>query len=294
MIPYKLLILLSFLTLLACSKNESNTSAKQTEAQFYKEHNQMLADNAKRVETILNDDFAFSGLEYIYVDFGKIYYSFWGHALIRFVGSGKSPNEDITLSFIADFNDYELDNWKAYFGGYEVLSVIKPLSAYMDEYIVGESRKMYRYVLNASQKEREKFLNIIRSWIKDTKKAGPYTFRVNNCSGLIMKSLHQAGISQISNYETYPFDMPIQFYQAGVSVLPPEELSYNKNRVFPQTLYEKLDNPQAYYEVANQYYSSKKLNEYYDYKKRKAKKELDPYIFRFIWWAKKLSTLLNN
>lgn len=278
-----------FLVLLSCSQKEESP---QTEAEFYQEHNQMLRDNAQRVKALFQEDFNFKGLEFIYVDFGKVYYSFWGHALIRFVGSGKNANEDLTLSFIADFNDYNLDNWKAYFGGYEVLTIIKPLSDYMDEYIKGESRQMYRYILLADREEQSKFLEIIRAWIKDTKLAGPYTFRVNNCSGLMMKSLHQAGISPIKDYETYPFDMAYQFYEKNMIILPPLELDYDKNIVLDESLYLPCDNCSSYVEKAKDYFSKKELDKYYNFKEKKSPQSLSIYPVRFTWWAIKLSKLL--
>lgn len=292
MTTLKSLILLFFLLILSCGSNDEN---KQTQAEFTSEHNQMLANNKERVKAILSDDFAFTGLEFIYVDFGKIYYSWWGHALIRFVGSGESPDQDWTLSFIADFNDYELDNLKAYFGGYEVLTIMKPLKDYMDEYIQGESRQMLRYPIVATKENQLKFLNIIRSWIKDTTLAGPYTFRSNNCSGLMMKSLYESGISTIDNYETYPFDMPIQFHQANLVYLPPHELTYSQNAVMDESLYLPCEKDCSEYKrKAGQYYSQEKIDEFYDFDKMKSKKSLDLYLVRLVWWAKKLSALLND
>jgi hypothetical protein len=275
----KALILLMFLS---CSGKDQSQQAKE---KFYREHKEMLKDNKTRSELILKESFSYRGLEFIYVDFGKIYYSFWGHALIRFVGSGKTPLDDLTLSFIADFNDYNLDNWKAYFGGYEVLPELKPLRDYMDEYIKGESREMHRYIFQTTQDQRDDFLKLIRSWVKDNKKPGPYTFRKNNCSGLIMKALYEAKISPIKDIETYPFDMPIQFHQAKLIKLPKIDLTFGPQVTLPQSLYEKCEKRDCslYYKNADKFFPNQKLKE---------KKELRPYIFRLFWWAKKLITLL--
>lgn len=286
----KCLILLVVILLASCS----DKSAKpQSKTEFFEEHNKMLQENKERVQAILSDDFQFQGLEFIYVDFGKVYYSWWGHALIRFVGSGATPNEDWTLSFIADFNDYELDNLKAYFGGYEVLTVMKPLRDYMDEYIKGESREMLRYPIVATREQELKFLLIIRDWIKDAKKAGAYTFRQNNCSGLMMKALYKSGISSIEDFETYPFDMPIQFHMDNIIYLPPLKLTYEDNQNLDGSLYRPCQKDCHYYsKMAENYYPKKQIEKYYDFKKQKTNMSLDFYLVRLFWWAKKLTKLL--
>jgi len=275
----------------SCSAKDQSKSAI---AEFEKNHRAMLLENESRTNLILKDSFSFQGLELIYVGMGKKYYSYWGHALIRFVGSSENPNEDLTLSFIADFNDYNLDNIKAYFGGYDVLTIIKPLSKYMEEYIQEESREMRRYIIQSTQEQRDKFLSVIRHWIIDSRLAGPYTFRSNNCSGLIMKSLERSGISKISNYETYPFDMPFQFYEDEVIKLPPIKLSYKSNPRLNPLLYQECQSLdcEKYYDIATKFYKKEELDSYYDYGKMRHKKELSLYPIRFFKWAYQLIMLL--
>ena len=278
----KLAKLLLLLVVISCSGKDQSKAAKDA---FYNEHNQMLFENKERSKLILKQDFEYRGLEFIYVDFGKIYYSFWGHGLVRFVGSGKTPLEDLTLSFIADFNDYNLDNMKAYFGGYDVLPELKPLKTYMDEYIKDESRFMHRYILQTTVEQRHKFLKLIQDWVRDNKKPGTYTFRENNCSGLIMKALNFSGISPIEDIETYPFDMPILFYEAKMMRLPHLNLNYENQIMLPQVLYEKCEKSDCtkYDQVAKEFFPNKEIP---------VKKELEPFVVRVFWWAKKLMTLL--
>lgn len=277
--PVKLLILLM---VISCSGKDQSKAAKDS---FYQEHNQMLFENKERSKLILEDDFEYRGLEFIYVDFGKIYYSFWGHGLVRFVGSGKTPLEDLTLSFIADFNDYNLDNMKAYFGGYDVLPELKPLKTYMDEYIKEESRFMHRYILQTTVEQRDRLLKLIQDWVRDNKKPGTYTFRENNCSGLIMKALNLSDISPIEDIETYPFDMPIQFYQAKMVRLPHLNLGYENQVNLPQELYEKCKKRDCrdYDQLGKEFFPKSNIP---------VKKDLEPFVVRVFWWAKKLITLL--
>lgn len=183
---YCFLLLNTFL--IGCSKKND----EKTILEKRKNHQSFLARNRTRAQIVLKKDFNFYGIEIIYVQPGESYYQWFGHSLIRFVGSGKSPLEDITISFIADFNDDELDPIKAYYGGYEVLPVIKKWSGTIQEYIVTENRYIDRFIFLSTESQRNIILEELRDWIKDPKVPGTYSFRRNGCTALLLKLLAKA------------------------------------------------------------------------------------------------------
>ncbi len=218
---FKLLAFVICLILGCISCNSKSEQDKIKEKKFYSKHNQFLANNALRAKTILAEDFKFDGIEFLYVDLGPIYYSWWGHTVIRFVNSGLTPEEDLTVDFIADFNDYNLDNIKAYFGGYEVLPQVRQLKDLVQDYVVDEKRYLARYILPTNEKIKAELLRILRDWIQNPKNAGDYTFRKNNCSGILLKWLHQSGFELSDDYTYFPFDVPNELLIKKIARTPP-------------------------------------------------------------------------
>ncbi|MAE57753.1 MAG: hypothetical protein CME69_02670 [Halobacteriovorax sp.] len=178
-----------FILFTACSNSKSpELIAKEKEA-FLKEHNNFLRDIRKQSDYILSDKFNFDGIEVVYVQSGELYYQWFGHVFIRFVGSGENFSEDLGVSFIADFNDFNLDNLKAYYGGYTVLPVVDRWKNYVRDYTVKEKRYMDRYIIPMSKSEQEKVKQGLKSWIKDPSLPGTYSFRRNSCTALLLKLL---------------------------------------------------------------------------------------------------------
>lgn len=168
----------------------NNTFANK--AEFEKNHQNYLDGVREKSQLILNEDFNFTGIEVVYVQTGKAYYSWLGHILLRFVGSGETPEKDLGVSFVADFNDYELDNLKAYYGGYQVLPVVDRWENYVSDYFKKENRYLDRFEYLSNEKTREKIKETLRSWIRNPDLAGTYSFRRNSCTALLIKLLASA------------------------------------------------------------------------------------------------------
>src|SRR5687768_3594837 len=47
---------------------------------------------------VLNEPVPFNRIELVHVGPGANYYSWWGHLLLRLVGSGATPDDDLTVS----------------------------------------------------------------------------------------------------------------------------------------------------------------------------------------------------
>lgn len=193
----------------------SNKTAEYQE--WAKKHERELALNRNYQSMVLDDRFKFERLELIEVSPGEKYYSWWGHILLHFVGSGPTADEDLVLSFLADFNDHPVDKWKASFGGYEVMPKLSMLKEYKEEYIKLESREMKSYVLLTNTEQQKNLLNILREWIKNPKKPGGYSFFYNNCVSLLNKLLYEAKIlDEPGIYGYWPKYVPGQYAKAGL------------------------------------------------------------------------------
>ena len=162
------------------------------------------------VDYLNNPAFKFDGLELIEVGPGEAYYSRWGHLLLRFKGSGATPEEDLTMGFLADFSDHPYSRYKSIFGGYEVLPKLDQLKNFQASYQSVEKRTMNFYPLTASDENRNKVLDILRTWIKNPALPGTYTFFFNNCVGLMNKLLFQSGIftQEIVDKGYFPYEVP--------------------------------------------------------------------------------------
>lgn len=179
----------------SCAKERPNGPQVQ---KFKRDHKLMLEENERMSRQILNSNFTFHGLEVVNVEPGETYYSWFGHIFLRFVGSGNTPEQDLAVSFIGDFNDFELDITKAYFGGYRVLPVIKTFKDFVSDYTVKEERYMERFALAAGRDQRNNIKHTLRRWIKNPGLPGPYSFRRNSCVRLLLKLL-ASGIGPIDS-----------------------------------------------------------------------------------------------
>lgn len=235
----KISFLILFLSLSSCK--ESNVS-DPIQDDFNQTHSQFLKENKKRAEKVLSNGFHYSGIEVIYVQSGESYYSWFGHVLLKFVGSAKNPKDDISISFIGDFNEVSMDIKKAYFGGYKTLIVIKKFREFIDEYTQKEGRYIERHIIPTSTEERSKILSVLRSWIKRPELAGDYAFRRNGCTALILKLLAKA-IPEISPTQiAFPIEV-IDYLKSR------ERISYSFEKITKRNYLEKSNqtlNEQSY------------------------------------------------
>jgi hypothetical protein len=183
------------------------------------QHEAQARYQATMEEIFLSPDFHFRALELIEVGPGAAYHSSWGHLLLRFVGSGKSSDEDLTLSFLADFNDFPVNRYKASFGGYTVLPKLDYLKSYHQEYSLNENRYMRGYALNTSEYQNRKLNSVLKSWIKDKSLPGTYTFILNNCVGVMNKLFVESEILTgeiLDGRRRYPEDIPSILLKKGI------------------------------------------------------------------------------
>jgi len=147
------------------------------------------------MKTILGQShFQYDQLDLIVVGPGKMYYSWFGHILLKFNNSNNNPDKDITLSFLGKF---PLDNYnilRAGFGGYEVLPKLETFSATKDEYFHLEKRYLQHFELKSTLSQNKLLVSILLQWLDNPHLAGTYSFFSNNCLTLIIKLLKEATI----------------------------------------------------------------------------------------------------
>jgi len=139
--------------------------------------------------------------------------------MLRFKGSSQTndPDLDLVLSFLADFNDFPVNNIKASTGGYVVLPKIGTVKQYKDEYEKNEKRTIKFHPVIATKKEERKLLDILRFWIVNPKSIGGYSFFYRNCVSLMVQLLHESQIlKQGGIYGYWPKYVPAQFDREGI------------------------------------------------------------------------------
>ncbi|GAB4015408.1 MAG: hypothetical protein Fur0010_14410 [Bdellovibrio sp.] len=180
------------------------------------ERNLMLEKQKLMTVEILSENFKYQDLELIYIGPGKPYFSWWGHLLLRFVGSGTSPEMDFALGFVADFNDFPLDKYKGLFGGYTVLPKIDTIKNFHHEYAEVSAREFVRYQLKSTQLQRDKLLGNLKEWLRDPSLPGSYSFAQNNCVGLMAKLMVQSNFEQLQDYGYFPKTFILDLQNKGL------------------------------------------------------------------------------
>lgn len=194
---FRLQIILSLITLLFLfSLTAPIQDHSSSEYHIWlKEHQNELARSREKQKLFFTNNFKFDRLEVIIVSPGEKYYSWWGHVLLHLVGSNKlKPDDDLVISFLADFNDFPLNKIKAGFGGYDVLVKTDTLSQFIKDYSDKEHRTMNYYPLISTNEQNTKLLSVLRKWIQNPKVPGFYTFFYKNCVGLMNHLLYEATI----------------------------------------------------------------------------------------------------
>ncbi|MFA6236576.1 MAG: DUF4105 domain-containing protein [Bacteriovorax sp.] len=185
---------------------------------WLKVHQDEIVRSQKKQKILLEKDFKFNGLEIIIVSEGEKYYSWWGHILLRLVGSGNdNPDEDLVISFLADFNDFPLNKLKAGLGGYEVMVKTDTLAQYKKEYMEKEHRTMSYSTLISTAEQNSRLLSTIRTWILNPKTPGLYSFFFKNCVGLMNHLLYEARIlKQTGFYGYFPKYVISSYKNSGI------------------------------------------------------------------------------
>ncbi len=173
----------------------SDATAK-CEAQWLENFN-----NIKQLLTLEN----YTGLELWVADVKGMLESSWGHAQLRFVGSGKAPYSDLVISFAANVEakDMQFFNLPVYFkgmvGSYRVFPFVRKTRDFWDEYNKGEGRPIYRHIIPTNRELRRKLLLTLKNWIELTQtdvNRSPlksYKFTSKNCVTVIMELLEESG-----------------------------------------------------------------------------------------------------
>jgi hypothetical protein len=183
-----------------------------------KKHEEELYKIISFQQKILDPHFTFKSLELVVVDPGEKYFSRWGHLMILMKGTHvENPHQDFALSFLADFNDFPVSDLKASFGGYVVQARINSIESYELDYTQKEGRKMNFYPLSSTKEQNERFLTILRSWIRRPDLPGGYSFFYNNCVSLLVKILKESGIiKEWGLYGYWPKYVALHFQKEGL------------------------------------------------------------------------------
>ena len=218
------LILIMLLTWGVVSRMDHDYQAGQSYEEWQKKY---LAEDAyykKMSAKILQNDFTFNSVEFVFVGPGAKYFSRWGHVFIRFVGSHPTnKNEDLTLSFLVDANEYNVDNWKGFFGGkYRIYPLINLISDHINHYVNEEHRFLKFYKVNINEKIKSLMIENLRKYILNRDILGSWSFYNNNCTNLLNRYFKESGILS-----------PIE---EKVGALYPVEIieNYQKNNILSQ------------------------------------------------------------
>jgi len=214
-----LVLSMTLIGFLARQKMDSDYTQGQTReewlAEYQKEDNYYLEMAAQ----IMDPAFDFTSLELIEIGEGPRYFSKWGHIFLRFVGSRENLKSDLTVSFLVDANDYEVDNWKGFFGGkYAIYPLIKPMRVHIHDYIETEKRTMTRYPVSINEEQKQKLKDILRAWIKDRSLMGTWAFYDNNCTNLLNRYLFEAGlfVHPLTESNITPVELLEHFRREGI------------------------------------------------------------------------------
>lgn len=208
-----------FVSLAALIKGPTQDRTSKEYFSWKAKHDEELKINHDHQLKILDPLFRFDHLEIVEVAAGKKYYSLWGHMMLRFKGSSQTddPDLDLVLSFLADFNDFPVNNFKASTGGYIVLPKIGSVKQYKDEYEKGEGRTIKFHTIIATKEEEKKLLELLRLWIVKPETPGGYSFFYRNCVSLMVQLLHEALIlKQNGIYGYWPKYVPAQLEAEGI------------------------------------------------------------------------------
>ncbi|MGH1467744.1 MAG: DUF4105 domain-containing protein [Bdellovibrionales bacterium] len=119
--------------------------------------------------------------------------SVFGHAGIRFVGSGSEPWNDVVVSLEQLTVDMDKLFTNGLSGGYEVTPRVYTLIEYTNTYQTLEGRQLGRVILPSTAEQRAKLVDVLLSIFEIPDLFGDYKFIGNNCSTVLLKVLKTAG-----------------------------------------------------------------------------------------------------
>jgi hypothetical protein len=213
---FRIFITLIVVVLIYAGVNPKKDTSSEAYLKWNDKHQAELNLNHSLQLLILNETFQFSEIELIEITPGQKYFSLWGHVMLRLKGSGgDDPQKDLAVSFLADFNDFPVNDLKASFGGYVVQAKLGTIEQFEKDYVQNEGRKMFYHVIKTDQKRRDLFLKILRDWIREPHLPGGYSFFYNNCVSLLVKLLSEAQIVEPGLYGYWPKYVPYLFKKAG-------------------------------------------------------------------------------
>jgi hypothetical protein len=123
----------------------------------------------------------------------KVFYSRFGHAMLRFVKADGDFATDSVLSLLANEDVNQIKWSKGLLGGYGILPFISSMGEFWEEYVKIEKRPLRRYILVSSPEQRIQLIKTIKAWSENPKLAGDYTFLKNNCVGALSLLLERSG-----------------------------------------------------------------------------------------------------
>jgi len=131
------------------------------------------------------------GIELVIADKGQAAGSQWGHALLHFVDNDKDPFNNIVMGFVAEVDDEKLSTFKGITGGYKVMTELKTLGEYWNQYVALEERALNRYVIPTSGNSRKELIKVTEEFFKNRERLGNYFFLGNNCATVMFDFLSQ-------------------------------------------------------------------------------------------------------
>lgn len=218
----KYILILFTILFFSCQKSSSQDIEDKKQQKLH-DNQLLLNENAIVQADIDKRSLRIEAIEMVYVSTGSAYYSWLGHALLRLVGSGKTPEDDWTISFLPLFDTPTTDNIKAYYGGYSIFPVIKKWSEFVKEYVVDEDRYLERHLLKSNEEQRQRLSSFVIQMAKKPLELGQYSFKRLNCTYWQLYILEQAGITVDKNIPFFPIDMMNYLIKEGFV-----EKSYSK------------------------------------------------------------------
>lgn len=143
----------------------------------------------------------------------------FGHTFLRIVGSGKTPSEDIIISFIAQ-TPYDFRYLDGITGAYPVTIQAITLEQTLDQYVVNEGRVVTAIIVPSTNEGRRSLIENLIRMHKEPKNNGHYYFFGRNCTSVLQAILVQNNIISILSETQFPTKIDDVFLTNGVSVFP--------------------------------------------------------------------------
>lgn len=163
--------------------------------------------NLSRLEKLYETEGNYDGIEILVTAQGSDIESFFGHGQIRFVGTGKTPREDLVLGFEAQIIPSDAKSFfgipvyiKGIFGGYRAVPVLRTIDETWNLYSFKKNRPTYRFIIPSNPTLRKNLINTIKEWMQNINKneSNPlqsYAFISKNCITLLMKLIEDSGFA---------------------------------------------------------------------------------------------------